>query len=254
VSALGHGIRVASTATTTLPNDTEWWIVQWLPLAVAVIALGGVVWSNRKTSQNAKAEREDARERDYVTWRRGELQKLGSEVVKSARGIIDDYGKVASLVDQPLDQHNIGPIEQAARPIAADAEILLFHGAYEAAKWCIELHNVVTSVGLLKAVRLHQAALRQDRFGRRTYEQPSEARKTAEADLTEYLMQVQIGIRNFASAMEDELRLPEASGRRRSWFRRFTARGRGRPSSGSPSPAADRKRAAAARPAGVADS
>jgi hypothetical protein len=253
VSAVGHAIWMVSTPS-TLPSDTEWWIVQWLPLAVAVVALGGVVWSNRKTSQNAKAEREDVRERDYVTWRRGELQKLGTEVVKSARSVIDDYGKAASLVDSPLDQFSVAPIEQAARPIAADAEILLFHGAYEAATWCIELHHVVTSVALVKAVRLHQAALRQDRVEHRMYEQPSEARKDAEATLTEHLMQIQIGIRNFASAMEDELRLPEASGRRRSWLKRLTGRGRGRSSSGSPSPAADRKRAAAARPAGVADS
>lgn len=230
-----------------LPSDTEWWLVQWLPLAVAAIALGGVMWTNRKTSQNAKAEREDVRERDYVTWRRGELQKLGSEVVKSARSVIDDYGKAASLVDRPLDEFSIAPIEQAARPIAADAEILLFHGAYEAAKWCIELHKVVTSIELVKAVRLHQAALRQDRVERRMYEQPSEARKDAEAALTEQLMQVQIGIRNFASAMEDEMRLPalpeadhQSAGKRRSWLKRLTSRDEAHSSSGSPTPSAGR--------------
>jgi hypothetical protein len=247
VSALGLGIWVGSTPPPTLPVDTEWWIVQWLPLAVALIALSGVVWSNSKTLKNANAEREDVRERDYVTWRRGELQKLGSEVVKSARSVIDDYGKAASLVDRPLDEFSIAPIEQAARPIAADAEILLFHGAYEAAKRCIELHNAVTSIELVKAVRLHQAALRQDRVERRMYEQPSEARKDAEAALTKQLMQVQIGIRNFASVMEDEMRLlalPEAddqsAGKRRSWLKRLTSREQAHSSSGSPTPTVGR--------------
>jgi hypothetical protein len=157
------------------------------------------------------------------------LRRLGVEVVKSARSIIDDYGKSASLADQPLDQFSIGPIEQAARPIAADAEILLFHSAYDAAKWCIELHDKATSVELLKAVGLHQAALRQDRVEGRTSEQPSEARKTAVANLSEQLMQIQIGIRNFASSLESELRQldsleadDKSGGKRRSWFKRLT--------------------------------
>ena len=198
-----------------ITNHTEW--VQWLPVAgsalLAIGALVGVVLSNRMTLKISRQEREDARRRDYLQWRREELRRLGTEVVRAARGVIDEYGKVASLVNQPIDETTVAPIEQAARPIAADAEILGFLGADDAARRCIELHEVVMGIDLIKAVREHQASLRQDRANGLLYEQASDARQEAEAKLTDRLMAVQVAIRHFAHAVESELRQLNPPGR-----------------------------------------
>jgi hypothetical protein len=210
VSAVGHAVWIDSAPLPVeITNHTEWW-VQWLPLVasalVAIATLIGVVLSNRTTLRISRREREDVRQRDFVTWRRKELQRLGTEVVRAARGVIDEYGKAASLVDQPTDAMTLGPIELSARPIAADAEILRFLGAYDAAGRCIKLHSFVTGLPLLKAVQRHKAALLQDRAAGLRYEQPSEALQAAKAELTDLLMEVQVGIRHFGYAIESDLR------------------------------------------------
>jgi hypothetical protein len=183
---------------------------QWLPLAgstlVAIAALVGVILSNRTTLKISRQEREEARERDYLQWRREELRRLGTEVVRAASDAVDEYSKIASLIDQPITNASVEPVDRASRLVAANAEILRFQGAYDAARCCIELRDSIMDADLAKSAKRCHVMLRGDRDAGLSYETHREETKAAESDLSARLREVQVSLRRVGEAVEQELR------------------------------------------------
>jgi hypothetical protein len=192
-----------------IANHTEWW-VQWLPLVgsafVAIATLIGVILSNRTTLKISRQEREDARHRDHLQWRREELRRLGTEVVRAASDAIDEYSKVANLIDQPITPVSMGPVDQASRVVAANAEILRFLGAYDAARCCIELRDLMLNSDLALSAKRCHTILQRDRAAGLSYENRTEDRKAAESDFAGRLREVQVSLRGVGYAVEEELR------------------------------------------------
>jgi hypothetical protein len=141
-----------------------------------------------------------------VTWRREELRRLGTEVVRDAQFAIDDYSMLSGLLEQPISTTSVEPIDRATRQIGANAEILRFLGAYDAAKHCINVHDLLLDRDLMKAVKVFKSALARDRAAGLPFDSFSDAGKEAESEMEKYLRRVQIALRNFGYAVESELR------------------------------------------------
>lgn len=75
-------------------NHTNW-LSQWLPAfssaTVALIALGGVLWSNRRADKRSKQDREDARHRGILDWKRGQILRLGAEAIEAFTPVYGYY-------------------------------------------------------------------------------------------------------------------------------------------------------------------
>lgn len=185
----------------------EW--VPWLALVgatfIAIGALVGVILSNKTTLKTSRQEREDARRRDFLQWRRDVMLRLGTEVVDAASEAIDEYSKVASLFTDPITPTSLEPVDRASRRIAA-TETLRLLGAYDAATRCIELRDMMLAAELMNAAKELHGALRDDRDAGLSYEQITEATKATECRFYERLRQVQVALRGFGQAAESELR------------------------------------------------
>ena len=127
MSAVGHAFWIGiQPLPVEVTNHTSWW-VYLIPVAgptiVAILALYGVVRSNRTTVEVSRKEREDARLRDYLQWRRAELRRLGGEAVNAAFEAIDEYTKLPYR-DELFTKNDLGRVQEACRRLSANGEML----------------------------------------------------------------------------------------------------------------------------------
>lgn len=210
MSAVGHAFWIGtSPLPVEITSHTEWW-VQWLPLTgsalVAMAAVVGVILSNKTILEISRQEREEARQRDFLQWRREELRRLGSEVVEAAVEAINEYDKLPTLLDEPITRASLDPIDRACRRLAANAETLRFLIAPVTATRCIELHDLILSRELMEAANKYRAALGRDKEAGLSPQAPSEATRAAESDFNEHLQQVRVALRRVGEAVESALR------------------------------------------------
>jgi hypothetical protein len=190
-----------------ITNHTEWWVL-WLPLAgsalVAVGAIIGVVLSNRTTLEVSRQEREGARQRDYLQWRRQELRRLGGEVVQAGVDAVDEYTMLPAR-DFPITKTRLGPIYGACRRIAANGETLRFLAAPVNAARCFELRDLILGQELMSAAKEYQAVRQRDREAGLSAQEPSREAVEAESDFHRQLQQVWAKLRGFGQALESAL-------------------------------------------------
>lgn len=144
-------------------NHTDPW-VQLLPVAgptvVAIFALIGVILANKTTVKVSRQEREDARERDYLQWRREALRQLGAEIMEAAVEAIDEYSELPGLFEQPVKPDALKCIDRTCRRLAANGEKLRFLTAPVNADRCAELCDLIINDELTKEYR---AVLERDK-------------------------------------------------------------------------------------------
>jgi hypothetical protein len=207
VSAVG-GVRWIGT--TPLPveitNHTDWW-VQLLPVAgptvVAIFALIGVILANKTTVKVSRQEREDARERDYLQWRREALRQLGAEIMEAAVEAIDEYSKLPGLFEQPVTPNAMEPIDRTCRRIAANGEKLSFLTAPLNAERCTRLRELMINDELTKEYR---AVLERDKEAGQSSLRVRVLSTDSKARFEERVHEVKKALKGVAVALEAALK------------------------------------------------
>lgn len=111
--------------------------------------------TNRKAitaaDNRARADRIEARDRDFRTWQRDTLLRISSEAIEAALNCEDDYRRIG-FMPSPMQLDSADPIEQAGRRIGVCGLQLRLVGAHEAADRCRDLRSVSNSRALLGAM------------------------------------------------------------------------------------------------------
>lgn len=153
-----------------------------ITLLVALIALGGVVWTNIAAEKRAKRDREDSRHREFVLWQRETLLRLGTEAIALAGDANDSYRKLSRSADE-LHDEDFTPITEASRKIFASAISLRLLGARDPAERCRQLSIALIEDGFIEATLAVNTTRRKDLSDRKR----SEAGTAASNRLDEYI-------------------------------------------------------------------
>lgn len=160
-----------------LINHTGW-IQLWLPLITAMIiasvALVGVVVSNRTNrraieaaDERSRTELRESRDRDFRSWQRDTLLRLGDEVVEAAIDAYDEYSKAIALGPrwgQEDFQASMEIIDARSRKIGANVARLRLIGAHQTADRCVALRSAINHKELVGSI-IEAARAMQNRVG-----------------------------------------------------------------------------------------
>jgi hypothetical protein len=236
-----YGLRVgAAPFPVEIFNHSTWTL--WLPTAsallVALIALGGVLWSNRFALEISRQDRHDARTREFLAWQRDTLLRIGTEVIAASIEAFDAFGRLV-YEDKPVSIENIGALDQANRLIKADTASQRLIGAHEAADRCNKLSSAVNSGELMDAALQLKLSYSHDlKEGRDAGKLStsgsdddwlSDATKAARAKFNDLTGHISDARNDVGQAIESALlRLQPPQLHRRSWIERIIGRTRGR--------------------------
>lgn len=129
----------------------------WLvPLGSAVLlfiaSMITLAFTIRSTNRRAKADRDDARERDYHAWRRDTLLRLGADAMAAAVeavGLYTNFRQRARPVKLGGSGINfVRAIDNAAERVMVCSTTLSLIGAKEAAAECMHLRHAIAETRL----------------------------------------------------------------------------------------------------------
>jgi hypothetical protein len=137
---------ITAIATEPLPveitNHADLW-AQWLPLIVALIALGGVVWANVSSDKRA-------RQREFIAWQRDKILELGTQAISDSLIVQQTYNR-NSISDAPLTPADFQESRQATQQIHTVSVSLGLLGADDAAERCAELRDATAGEDMAPA-------------------------------------------------------------------------------------------------------
>lgn len=160
-------------------GGTVWtWLGPVLLFGASLVASGVAYLGIRKSNatnqaaisaadHRAATDRMEMRDRDFRTWQRDTLLRLGSDVMEATYAILDNWRAIAHESDPDVVLSRSEAIETEGKRIAASFAALRLIGAHDAAEQCRAVRAAFANRGL------QSAALEAHREVRRSRESDS---------------------------------------------------------------------------------